>query len=329
MFLDNLVVFGSLLETTLVYGLPLMIVALAGVFSERSGVINIGLEGMMIVGAAAGFGFSLMLVGGNLENQFGMFLSIIVAGLAGAAFSYFLAVASIKFKADQVIVGTALNLFAPAFAIVFARAIDPAGLASAIGKASFLRISRESLGISEGSFLYNFTNSVYLTTPVIIILFALGTLILYKTAFGLRLRSCGEHPQAADSVGINVSKMRYFGTIIGGFLAGIGGFAFAIVIANTFDASVAGYGFLALAVMIFSNWKPKNIIFAALFFSFFKVVSIGGHDAYPFLPALNLEKAEYIYQMLPYVLTLIILAFTSKRSQAPAAEGIPYDKGQR
>ena len=169
----------------------------------------------------------------------------------------------------------------------------------------------------------------YLTTPIALLLFLLAVVILYKTRFGLRLRACGEHPQAADSVGINVYRMRYSGVLISGVLAGIGGVAYTVAAGSTFQSSVAGYGFLALAVMIFGNWKPWNIFGASLFFALFKI--IGSYSSsLPFLPSFeNIKQSEYLYLMVPYVVTMILLILTSKKSRAPKSEGIPYDKGRR
>ncbi|MGN0976204.1 MAG: ABC transporter permease, partial [Gemmiger sp.] len=169
----------------------------------------------------------------------------------------------------------------------------------------------------------------YLTTPVAVVLFLLAYVLMYKTRFGLRLRACGEHPQAADSVGINVYKMRYAGVMISGFLGGVGGLAYTLAAGNAFGASVGGYGFLALAVMIFGNWKPLPILGSALFFALFKVVAAYS-SSIPFLPKFEgLKSASNLYQMLPYVVTMVVLVFTSKKSKAPKAEGIPYDKGSR
>ena len=151
--------------------------------------------------------------------------------------------------------------------------------------------------------------------------------MLYKTRFGLRLRACGEHPQAADSVGINVHKMRYIGTTISGALAGLGGFVAVLTTANgTAGANIAGLGFLALAVMIFGNWKPLSIALASLFFGLMQCIA-ASYDSISFLRELGISK--YVYKMIPYIATLVVLAFTSKNSRAPKAEGIPYDKGQR
>ena len=151
-------------------------------------------------------------------------------------------------------------------------------------------------------------------------------MVLYKTRFGLRLRACGEHPQAADSVGINVYRMRYAGTLISGALAGIGGLVFVIPTSTNFNATVSGYGFLALAVLIFGQWKPGRILFAALFFGLMKTIA-ATYSVIPGLVALNIPSD--IYKMIPYIATLVVLAFTARNSQAPRAEGIPYDKGER
>ena len=152
-------------------------------------------------------------------------------------------------------------------------------------------------------------------------------ILIYKTKTGLRLRSCGEHPQAAASVGINVNRMRYLGTTVSGALAGFGGYVYIATVANgQATGAVAGMGFLALAIMIFGNWKPLGIALGALFFGFLKCLG-GNYQRVPFLKALNLP--QYFYYIIPYVAVLLVLAFTSKRSRAPKAEGIPYDKGMR
>lgn len=162
-----------------------------------------------------------------------------------------------------------------------------------------------------------------------LLLLIAATIVIYKTKFGLRLRSCGENPAAADSVGINVFKMRYIGVMISGAMAGMGGVAFTLAAGSGFASTVAGYGFLALAVMIFGNWQPLKIGLAALLFAFFKSLS-GMSSSIPFLPSFdNVKESLYIYLMIPYIVTMIILALTSKKSRAPKAEGIPYQKGMR
>ena len=223
--------------------------------------------------------------------------------------------ASINLKADQTIGGTALNLMATAIAMVIAKRVNNGGAAK-------LPLNKEPLLFSIGGL----EMSVFI--PIGIVLLLLAYFILYKTRLGLRLRSCGEHPQAADSVGINVYHMRYIGVMFSGFLGGIGGMAY-IMPANpewNFEQGVTGMGFLALAVMIFGQWKPFRIALAAVFFSLFRALA-NIADSFPLLKDLNWPKE--IYNMMPFIASMIVLALTSKKSRAPKAEGIPYDKGMR
>jgi len=322
-------ILADVLSATIAFAVPLILVALGGMFSERSGIINIALEGIMIIGAL----FACLFLsaaekagwGGN-NPQLTMLAAILVAGGAGIIFSLLLAFASINLKADQTIGGTALNTLAPAFAIVLTWAIQGQGQTT-VSIPRWIRIG--SISAESGFFHRLIFKSMYLTTPIAIILLIIAIIVLYKTRFGLRLMACGEHPQAADSVGINVYKMRYAGVMISGFLGGIGGLAFTVAAGGGFQSSVAGYGFLALAVMIFGNWNPVKITFAALFFALFKVVGSYASNI-PFLPSFSgIKASQYIYQMLPYIVTMLVLVFTSKKSRAPKAEGVPYDKGSR
>lgn len=221
-------------------------------------------------------------------------------------------------------------MLAPAFAVMLSWAIQGQGNTT-INIPSWVRMSEETLGltVTEGFWHNLIFKNFFLTTPIAILILIISIIILYKTKFGLRLRACGEHPQAADSVGINVYKMRYCGVIISGALGGIGGMAYTVAAGAGFQSTVAGYGFLALAVMIFGNWKPVNIFFASMFFAFFKI--LGNYSSsLSFLPQFsNIVDSNYIYLMVPYVVTLIVLVLTSKKSAAPKAEGVPYDKGQR
>lgn len=339
-----------LIQKTLLFAVPLMIVALAGVFSERSGIINLALEGIMIFGAFIGVLFV------NLMQQAGVYdgakaagdwvalqgfelLAMLAAAIMGAVFSLLLSFASINLRADQTIGGTALNMLAPALVLFFIRIIANQNTLNMQGdSASWFMIKKSTLGIDPGTdlgfFGETFLNKVYLATYVCIIVFVILSVILYKTKFGLRLRSCGENPQAADSLGIDVKKMRYAGVTIGGALAGMGGFVYALTTANcSSNGDVAGFGFLALAVMIFGNWNPLNIAGASLLFGLFKCITaayssldINGDGVFMLA---ELGISSHFYRMLPYLITLIVLAFTSKKSRAPKAEGIPYDKGQR
>lgn len=322
----------DIISVTISFAAPLLIVALGGMFSERSGVINIALEGIMLIGALAGCltlrYFDSLGYGVN-HPQLIVLLASIIAGLCGILYSLLLAFASINLKADQTIGGTALNMLAPAIGIVISWKIQGQGK-SFIQIPLWTRLSAESVGIDSSSFLVNaIFKSLFITTPIIIVLFIISYIVLYKTKLGLRLSACGEHPQAADSLGINVYRMRYIGVMISGFFAGIGGLAYTFAAGTGFQSTVEGYGFLALAVMIFGNWKPLNILGASLFFALFKIVSAYAQSI-PFLPKFeNVRTSEYIYLMLPYIVTMIILVLTSKNSRAPKAEGIPYDKGKR
>ena len=335
-------VLANILSSTIIFAVPLLLVALGGMFSERSGVINLALEGVMIIGALFSCLTlkSLNMVGG-MEDPIGsfgaqhpilgMFIAILVAALAGMIYSLLLAFAAINLKADQTIGGTALNMLAPGLAIVITWAIQGQGNTTVIFP-DWIRITKANFGGSptvEGLLDTIIFKNLYLTTPVAIIIWIATIVILYRTKLGLRLRACGEHPQAADSVGINVYKMRYIGVVIPGALAGIGGLAFVIAVGSGFSSEVGGYGFLALAVMIFGNWKPVNILGASMFFALFKVIS-SHTSSIPFLPKFEgITNSGYIYNMLPYIVTMIVLIITSKNSAAPKAEGIPYDKGQR
>lgn len=311
-----------IVQQTMFFAIPLLIVALGGMFSERSGVVNIALEGIMTVGA-----FSSILFINQFQKSFGgqglLLLAILVAGLSGAIFALFHAYASVNMKADQVISGTALNMFAPAFAIYTARMMF--GVQQIPFKNTFFIRKVPVLGDIPvlGELLFQ---NAYITTYLGFFILIVSSLVLYKTRFGLRLRSCGEHPQAADSVGINVYRIRYAGVVISGILGGIGGLVFVIPTSTNFNATVAGYGFLALAVLIFGQWKPIRILYAAFFFGLMKTIS-ASYSGIPFL--LNLGIPSSFYKMIPYIATLLVLTFTSKNSQAPRASGTPYDKGAR
>ena len=306
------------------FSVPLLIVALGGLFAERSGIVNIALDGTMILGAFTGIMFLHLFQDPNAASEQGMLmLAIMVSAVTGMIISLVHAYASINMKADQTISGTAINVFAPAISIFVARLV---------------------IGVQQVPFANHFTikkvpvlgdipvigpmffQNCYLTTYIGFAILVISAIVLYKTKFGLRLRACGEHPQAADSVGINVYKMRYAGTLISGALGGIGGLVFVIPTSTNFNATVSGYGFLALAVLIFGQWKPGRILFASLFFGFMKTIS-AIYSSIPALVSLNIPSD--VYKMIPYIATLIVLIFTARNSQAPRAEGIPYDKGER
>lgn len=330
-----------LIQKTLIFAVPLLIVALAGMYAERSGIINIALDGIMIFGAFVGAVFAL-----NIRkipwfvdhNQLTFVCAMLVAAIAGALFSMLLAWAAIKFKADQTIAGTALNLLAPALALFLIKVFTSQDMLE-------MKAAKNSAGkpVDFGFVILNdnlspigriFFDKAYISTFIAVVIFIILSIFMYKTKTGLRLRACGEHPQAADSVGIDVAKMRYLGTAISGALGGLGGYIYIATVANgTATGAVAGMGFLAIAIMIFGNWKPLGIALGSLLFGFLKCLGvvytnldINGDGVYA-LTKLNLPM--YFYNMVPYVVVLVVLAFTAGKSRAPKAEGIPYDKGQR
>ncbi|MCL2243264.1 MAG: ABC transporter permease [Treponema sp.] len=311
-----------LVQQTMFFSIPLLVVALGGMFSERSGVINIALEGIMIMGAFTGILF-INVVQKFIPGQGVLLLAVLVSSLTGVAVSLLHAYASINMKANQIISGTAINMLAPALAIFIARMIRTVQQIPFINQ---FRVNKVPL-LGDipllGQLLFRNT---YITTYLGFLILVISALVLYKTRFGLRLRSCGEHPQAADSAGINVYAMRYAGVMISGALAGLGGLVFVIPTSIEFNPEVSGYGFLALAVLIFGQWRPGRILAAAFFFGLMKAIS-SSYSGIDFMRAISIPA--YIYKMIPYIATLIVLAFSSKTSQAPRAEGIPYDKGRR
>ena len=310
-----------LLQYMLIFASVLMLVALGGCFSEHSGVINIGLEGIMVMGALGGALMMKFLP--DSTPAFAMILLVVLAAiLLGMIYSLLLAVAAINFKADQTLVGTAMNLLGTAAATVFVKAMNTAESVDNVSSTIQYIDAKKAFLVNIGGFEFNWFMLLAL------IALAAAYVVLYKTRFGLRLCACGEHPQAADSVGINVHKMRYAGVLISGLLGGLGGIVYitAGVSEWKFENGVAGFGFLALAVMIFGQWKPTRIALAALLFGFFRALG-NVYTGFDFLKALELPSS--VYNMLPYIISLIVLAFTSKKSRAPKAEGIPYDKGQR
>ena len=308
-----------LIQYTLIFASVLVLVALGGCFSEHSGVINIGLEGIMVMGALGG-ALMMKFLPSVTAAPAVILLVILASVVIGMIFSLLLGVAAIRFKADQTLVGTALNLLGPA--VVLVRAINTAENADNVSSTVAYGHAKKAFIVNIGKFEFNW----FMLIALLVLIAAY--VVLYKTKFGLRLCACGEHPQAADSVGINVYKMRYVGVLISGALGGLGGLVYitAGVSEWKFENGVAGFGFLALAVMIFGQWKPVNIGLAALLFGLFRALS-NVYTGFDLLVALKLPST--VYNMLPYIISLVVLVFVSKKSRAPKAEGIPYDKGAR
>ena len=311
-----------LLQYTLIFASVLMLVALGGCFAERSGVINIGLEGIMVIGALGGaLVMKFLPVSAGVLPMVG--LTVVVSALFGCIFSLCLAVASISFRADQTITGTAMNMLATAGATVAVKAMNTASSnGSDVSSDIVYTHAKDLFLVRFGSFEFNWF------MLVAVICLAIAYVVLYKMRFGLRLRSCGEHPQAAASVGISVQKMRYAGVLISGLLGGLGGIVYitAGVSVWKFENGVAGFGFLAMAVMIFGAWHPLKIALAALLFGFLRALG-NVYSGFDVLMALRIPSV--VYNMLPYIISLVVLALTSKKSRAPKAVGIPYDKGTR
>ncbi|HCM11791.1 MAG TPA: sugar ABC transporter permease [Lachnospiraceae bacterium] len=318
--------FYYLIQNMLPVAIPLLLVALGGMFSERSGVINIGLEGIMLFGAFFGCLTVLSIQNTGLHAQIILLIAMVVSALAGWVYSLLLSFAAVNMRADQTITGTAMNMLVPAAILLFSKMnFNSDGITTSI--AFYIR---EVPGLSKIPVIGNlFFQKTYLTVYIGFLLLIVSAIVFYKTRFGLRLRACGEHPQAADSVGINVYHMRHMGVGISGILGGIGGYFYSVGVMDgniNGHTGVAGFGFLALAVMIFGQWKPWNIMFASLFFAFLRTLAYSTS----LIPVLNTLKINNTYfKMLPYVATMIVLVFTSKKSRAPKAEGIPYDKSTR
>ena len=309
-----------LIQYTLIFSSVLILVALGGCISEHSGVINLGLEGIMVMGALGG---ALTMRYLNTSSAFLTVVLVILAAVAlGMLYSALLGVACINFKADQTLVGTALNLLGTAAATVLVKAINTAtNPDDHSSEIEYVR-ARKMFIVNINGFEFNWF--MLIAVIAVIVVFVL----LYKTKFGLRLMACGEHPQAADSVGINVYKMRWSGVLLSGALGGLGGICYILAGVSIwkFENGVAGFGFLALAVMIFGQWKPTRIALAALIFGLFRALS-NTYIGFPTLVSLNLPSN--VYNMMPYIVSLIVLAFTSGNSHAPKAEGIPYDQSMR
>ncbi|WP_054743113.1 ABC transporter permease [Cellulosilyticum ruminicola] len=303
------------------YTIPLLIVALGGLFCERSGIVNIGLEGLMIMGSFAS-GITIYFLQASFPGQtWTIFVGLLVALIVGALFSLLHAFASINLQADQTISGTAINLIAVALTVFLARNITGSGnivLRTTLAKKNITIL--KDIPVIGALF---FTNT-YSTTWIVLAILIVFTFLLYKTSFGLRLRACGEHPHAADAAGVNVGRMRYIGVLLSGAFAGLGGGIFLVTFSGEFNGSVSGFGFLALAALIFGQWKPLGILGSTLFFGFASTIS----NVSQVIPELATIPPVYL-KIFPYIVTLIALVIFSKSSQAPKAAGETFDPGKR
>ncbi|MDW7740037.1 MAG: ABC transporter permease [Bacillota bacterium] len=309
----------QLFPYAIAYTIPLLITSLGGLFSERSGVINIGLEGLMLMGMFVG-AYAISTVETANPGTV-IWIGLLAAAFFGAIYAVLHAFACITLNANQVISGIAINMIASAVTVYLARILTGSGNVQIIRG-----LSRQTIPVlSEIPVLGRllFTQS-YATTWLVLLIIAFATFLLYKTRFGLRLRACGEHPHAADSAGVNVYLMRYMAVMISGACAGLGGAIFIVTLSGEFNGTAAGLGFLALAALIFGQWKPWGILGAAFFFGTASTVA----NVSQAIPTLAQIPGIYL-KTFPYVVTLIALVLSSKSSQAPKAIGEPYDKGKR
>lgn len=303
----------------ILYTIPLLITALGGLFSERSGIVNIGLEGLMVVGMFTSAFVIIQLQ--PVLPYMALWIGLAAGMAAGMLFSLLHAFASINLSANQIISGTAINMVAGALTVFLARNMTGSGN---------IRIQRgftpkDVPGLKDIPVIGDlfFTNA-YVTTLVILMILFLSSFALYKTPFGLRLRACGENPQAAEAAGVNVRRMRYIGVLISGAFAALGGAVIIVTYSGEFNGSAAGLGFLALAALIFGQWRPFGVLGATLFFGFASTVA----NVSQVIPELKVFP-PVILQTFPYVATLIALILFSKSSQAPRAAGEPFDSGKR
>ncbi|WP_336045877.1 ABC transporter permease [Solibacillus ferritrahens] len=310
-----------IVPSALLYATPLILTGIGALFSERAGVIGLGVEGLMIVGAFTGIYINLEYYADFGKNV--IWLSLLAALLAGAVFSLIIAVAAVTFRADQTVTGVAVNMLAAAITVFLVKLIYGKGQTDMVS-APLQRF--EIPFLSDIPFLGPLLfQNVYSTTIIALVVAVGAWFVLYKMPFGLRIRSVGEHPMAADTMGINVAKMRYIGVMISGALAGVGGASLAMTSSGDFSGStVAGQGFIAIAAMIFGKWHPLGTLGAALFFGLAQTLSIGGGNI-PFVQ----DIPSVILQVLPYVLTILALAGFIGKAVAPKASGVPYIKGKR
>ncbi|MBF0777521.1 MULTISPECIES: ABC transporter permease [Streptococcus] len=316
----NLTILTLLVSQMLIYSAPLIFTSLGGVFSERAGIVNVGLEGIMVIGAFAGVVFNIEFA--SIFGKTTPLLAVLVGGVAGLVFSIIHAVATINFRADHVVSGTVLNLLAPALSVFLIKVLYHKGQTDSIpqsfGKFSFPLL--EKIPVVGDLFFKNTSLMGY----VAIAMAFLSWFILYKTKFGLRLRSVGEHPQAADTLGINVYAMRYAGVLIAGFLGGVGGAVSAQTVNINFSATtIVGSGFIALAAVIFGKWNPLGAMLASLFFGLSQSLAVIGAQ----LPGLSQVPTVYL-QIAPYLITVVALAAFFGKAVAPKADGINYIKSK-
>ncbi|UTY31315.1 ABC transporter permease [Treponema putidum] len=304
----------SIFPYVIAYTIPLLVTSLGGLYSERSGVVNLGLEGLMLVGSFAA-AITIHLLEGLIPSGLLIPIGLLAAVIMGILSSLLHAFASITLKADQIISGTAINMLAAALTVYTARAILGSGNVRVNGI-----IRKDIPGLANIPVLGPlFFSQSYWSTWLILAILVFSWFLLYKTSFGLRLRACGEHPSAVASAGVNVHKMRYFAVCASGALAGLGGAVILVTYSGEVNGSVDGLGFLALAALIFGQWKPLGILGATFFFGFARTVA----NVSQVIPSLSIIPPVWL-KIFPYMVTLIALVLFSKNSAAPKADGEPY-----
>ena len=310
-----------MVPVSIAYAAPLIFTALGGVFSERSGVVNIALEGLMVMGAFIGILFNLFFF--DTFGAWTPWIALIAAMIVSGVFAILHAVASISFRADQVVSGVAINMLGLAIALFLTKMIFDKGQTDFIKKAipNFDVPFLSDIPVIGPMLFKGIYGSSILAIAVAIITWY----VIYKTPFGLRLRAVGEHPMAADTMGVNVNKIRYIAVIISGALAGIGGAIYSQTMTRDFGhATINGQGFMALAAMIFGKWHPIGAMGAAIFFGFAQALAVVG----PSIPLIKEIPTGYLHA-LPYVVTILALAGFIGKATGPKANGKPYIKGSR
>lgn len=319
--MDIISILSIIVSSALIYSAPLIFTGLGGTFSERSGIVNVGLEGTMVMGAFAAIVF-------NLNNAASLgkwtpWIALLIAGLVGIAFSIIHAIATVNLRANHIVSGTVMNMLAPALAIFLTKVLyegrgQTAFIDQNFGKTSFPIL--KDIPVIGKIFFTNTSAPAYVAILVALLCYS----IIFKTTFGLRLRSVGEHPQAADTLGINVYVMRYAGVLISGFLGGVGGAVVSQSITLNFSGStIAGQGFIAMAAMIFGKWNPIGVMGAAIFFGFAQSLGVIGS----YIPIIQNIPSVYL-QIAPYIITIIVLVGFIGKSQGPAANGTTYIKSK-
>lgn len=315
---NSLLSLASILSITLLYSAPLIYTALGGVLSENAGVVNIGLEGMMSIGAVVG-----SIVGFYVGNPW---IAFLCGGLGGMLIALLHAIATINFAADHVVSGIAINLIGPGLSLFLCRLFfDGAAMSKSIPYENklpilFGKVFKSEAGAKGISRFFDIVFSQYASVYIAFIIVFIVYFILYKTRLGLRIRAVGEYPKAAETLGVDAYKIKYICVLASGFLAGLGGASMSLaVVSNYRETLISGQGFIALAAVIFGGWKPQGAMLACLLFGFAQGLSV-------FLGSIGIKIDTNLLSMIPYAITLIVLIAFVKGSRAPSSDGLPYER---